>query len=321
MTAVLLDREGQEHTGVDRPAVESRLSAGEFFWFDLHEPDEAEFALLRDVFAFHPLALQAAQHFGKRPKAEDFDEFVFLVLYGAQTSERHDTLVEVHCFYSEHFLVTVRRAGCDPIEELRSRYTRRPAHLERPLALLYRLFSGLSESFFPALDGYDRHIEAVEEAIFRGPSETQLQEIVAMRRRLARLRRVAGPQRDVAAQLFGGISVLPDSDEEAERYFRNVYDHLVRVTELIDGYRELLTGAMDVYLSSVSDRLNRVTTRLTIVATIALPLIVISGFFGQNFGWLVDRIAGWPEFLGLAIVLPVVFIALLIVYLRRNKVV
>lgn len=140
-----------------------------------------------------------------------------------------------------------------------------------------------------------------------------------MRRRLNLLRRVVGPQRDMVSQLYGGLARLPGSDIEAERYFRDVFDHLIRVADLIDSYKDRLAGATDVYLSSVSNRLNVVVERLTVISTILLPLIVITGFFGQNFGWLVRHIGGIGMFLVLGIALPLLSAALLIVYLRRER--
>ena len=185
--------------------------------------------------------------------------------------------------------------------------------------MLYRLLDALSDSFFPALEDYDDRIEALQEETYSDPTEERLHEILAMRRQLNRLRRVVGPQRDLVGQLYGGASPLPGADVEAERYFRDVYDHLIRVTDLIDGYRDLLTGAMDIYLSSVSNRLNLVMERLTIISTIALPLILITGFFGQNFGWLVDQIGSLAAFLLLGLALPVAAAVLLVYYLRRQR--
>jgi magnesium transporter len=123
----------------------------------------------------------------------------------------------------------------------------------------------------------------------------------------------------VASQLFGGAAVLPGSDAEAERYFRDIFDHLIRVADLIDSYKDLLTGAMDVYLSTVSNRLNLVVERLTVLSTILLPLIVLTGFFGQNFGWLVRHVGSFTAFLLLGLALPVAAAALLVYYLRRQR--
>jgi magnesium transporter len=319
VTAILVDREGEERARVDRAAVESRLSAGEFFWLELEQPDEADFALLRDVFRFHPLALEDSRTFGQRPKLEEYENYVFLVVYGAAPAPDADRLVEVHCFYAENYLVTVRREHAPACHAVRERYTRSPGQLERPIVVLYRLLDALADSFFPALEDYDENIEKVEEAIFRDPRDEHLQEIVRMKRTLNRLRRVVGPQRDVASQFFGGAVVLPGSDAEAERYFRDIFDHLIRVADLIDSYKDLLTGAMDVYLSMVSNRLNLVVERLTVLSTILLPLIVLTGFFGQNFAWLVRHIGSLAAFLVLGLALPIIAAALLVLYLRRAR--
>jgi magnesium transporter len=319
MGSHLLDRDGTVQPRYDRVALESRLATGEFFWLDLHDPSEEDFVLLRDVFKFHPLALEDSEQFGQRPKLEDYEDFIFFVFYGAAPPPDEDRLVEVHCFYSERFLVTVRQDEAPACEALRERYSKRPAPLEKPIALLYRLLDALTDSFFPALEDFDERIDRVEDEIFREPREEQLEEVVRMKRRLNRLRRVVGPQRDVVGQLFGGIAQLPGSDPEAERYFRDVYDHLIRVADLIDSYKDLLTGAMDVYLSSVSNRLNLVVERLTVLSTILLPLIVLTGFFGQNFGWLVRNIGGIGSFLLFGVALPLAGAALLVLYLRRQR--
>jgi magnesium transporter len=156
------------------------------------------------------------------------------------------------------------------------------------------------------------------ESMVEGATNEQLQEMFAMRRRLVALRRVVSPQRDLMAGVGHGTIELPDVDEEGERYFRDIYDHLIRVSDMIDSYRDLLASSMDVYLSTVSNRLNLVVKRLTVIATIALPLIVITGFFGQNFGFLVEHVESWPAFLGLGIVLPLAAVVALLVILRRR---
>jgi magnesium transporter len=318
VTAFLLDREGMLQPRSDRAAVESRLTAGEFFWLDLYDPDEEEYRLLREVFQFHPLAIEDSEQFGQRPKIEDYESFVFLVLYGAAPEPDEDRLVEVHCFYSERFLVTVRREEAPACDLLRERYAKRPAKLVRPVVVLYQLMDALVDSFFPALADFDERIDMLQDEILAKPKEQELEQIFAMRRRLVVLRRAVTPQRDLVSQFVGGLVELPGVDREAERYFRDVYDHLIRVSDLIDSYRDLLTNVMDVYLSTVSNRLNEVMKRLTVIATVSLPLIVVSSFFGQNFGFLVDHIAGWPEFVVYGAALPLVGLVLLAVYLRRR---
>jgi magnesium transporter len=139
-----------------------------------------------------------------------------------------------------------------------------------------------------------------------------------MKRLLVGLRKAISPQRDMFAKVAAGIETLPGMTEDDERYFRDVYDHLIRINDLVDTYRDLLTSSMDVYLSTVSNRLNAVMKQLTIIATIFLPLAWITGFFGQNFGWMVRHIGSWEAFglLGLGTELAVV--AVMLVYFRRR---
>ena len=132
-----------------------------------------------------------------------------------------------------------------------------------------------------------------------------------MKRLLVGMRKAITPERDMFASLMGGVAELPGMSAEDERYFRDIYDHLIRISDLIDTYRDLLTSSMDVYLSTVSNRLNTVMKQLTIMATVFLPLTFITGFFGQNFGWMVGHIRSGPVFFGLGIGLEIVTVAAL----------
>ena len=140
-----------------------------------------------------------------------------------------------------------------------------------------------------------------------------------MKRLFVGLRKAITPQRDLFASLIGGVEDLPAMTQEDEHYFRDVYDHLIRISDLIDTYRDLLTSSMDVYLSTVSNRLNAVMKQLTIIATIFLPLSWLTGFFGQNFGFEVRHIAGWEAFLFLGIGLEVFGLLLLLGYFRWQR--
>ncbi len=301
----------------DRAEVEKLHAAGKFFWLDLEHPDEGDFTILRDVFAFHPLALEDAENFGQRAKLDEYGDYVFLVVYGANPDD--DRLVEVHCFYSERFLITLHRDDCPAFLELRTRYAKQEAPLGDPPRLLYRIVSALVDSFFPVLADLDDRIDELENAIFASADEAQLQEIFGMKRLLVGMRKAVTPQRDLFAGLMGGVAQLPGMTEDDERYFRDVYDHLIRISDLIDTYRDLLTGAMDVYLSTVSNRINVVMKQLAIIATIFLPLSFITGFFGQNFAFMVRHIAGWPAFAILGLGLELAFVAgLLLMFKRRG---
>jgi magnesium transporter len=307
---------GSAEMQFSRETVAELLARGGFFWLDLDRPEADDFEILRQVFGFHPLAVEDSEQFDQRAKIEEYDDFVFLVVYGASPDD--DRLVEVHCFYSERFLVTVHQDDCPAFAEIRRRYQRRDEAIDRPSLLLYRIVDGLVDSFFPILADFDDRIDELEDEIFREASDKQLQEIFQMKRLLVGMRKAVSPQRDAFAGLMGGVAELPGLAEGDERYFRDVYDHLIRISDLIDSYRDLLSSAMEVYLSTVSNRLNAVMKQLAVIATIFLPLAWLTGFFGQNFGWLVRSIGGWQAFVGVGVGTELVALAILLAFFKRR---
>jgi magnesium transporter len=297
--------------------VGEAISSGAFFWLDIVDLDAEGVKLLSDGFKFHPLAVEDAEHFGQRPKIDEYDDFFFLVVHGAQPDGSGP--LEVHFFYSERYLVTIRRGGCAEIDNVREHAARRRSQGGgTPIMLLYRLIDAVADTFFPVLGKFDDRIDDLEDAILAKPTEEQLATLFDMKRHLVALRKAVTPERDMFAGLVSGVSQLPGMTPDAERYFRDLYDHLVRVSDLVDSYRDLLTGAMDTHLSTVSNRLNEVMKQLTIIATVFLPLSFLTGFFGQNFGWMVNRLGSLGVFLGLAIGLELVTALGLVVWFRRR---
>ena len=312
---VIHDR-GSEQMHLTRDNVEELLTGDSFFWLDIDRPDQDDYAILRNVFKFHPLAVEDSEKFGQRAKIDDYDDYVFLVVYGAVPDD--DRLVEVHCFYSEKFLVTVHRDEAPAFTEVRQRYVKRQRPVDDPGHLLYRIIDALVDSFFPILADFDDRIDELENQTFLHAGDAQLQEIFRMKRLLVGMRKAITPQRDMFATLTGGVAELPGMSDEDERYFRDIYDHLIRISDLIDTYRDLLTSSMDVYLSTVSNRLNTVMKQLTIMATIFLPLSFITGFFGQNFGWMVSHIRSPAIFFALGIGLEVATVAALFTLFKKR---
>jgi magnesium transporter len=268
------------------------------------------------VFGIHHLAIDDATQFGQRPKLLDYDDFSQLIAYGVQ--EGSDELVEVHFFYSERYLVTVRHGDCAAFAEVRNRLAQRAKPVSR-LLLMHHILDELTDGFFPVLSSFDDRVDQLQDAIFARPTDGQLSELFDMKRWLIGVRKVITPQRDLVASLVGGVAELPGMTREIERYYRDLYDHLIRISDLVDSYRDLLTGSMDAYLSTVSNRLNAIMKQLTLIATIFLPLSFLTGFFGQNFGWMVQRIGSLGAFLlvGLGTELAVVG-GMLVVFRRRG---
>jgi magnesium transporter len=303
---------------LERDKVEALLAAGEFFWLDIHEPTKADLEILREEFHFHPLSLDDSWRFDQRPKLDDYDGYVFLVVFGASDDDDPDGLVELHCFYSERYLITLHRDDAPSLIELRERYIMRDVPVDDPARLLHAVVDGLVDSFFPRLSAIDDRIDVLEDSIFRQADDAQLQEIFSMKRSLVSMRKVISPQRDLFSSIVTGVENFPGMTDDDQRYFRDVYDHLIRIGDMVDTYRDLLTGAMDVYLSTVSNRLNAVMKQLAIIATVFMPLTFLTGFFGQNLSWMVEHIGGFGHFLVFGIGLELMTLAIVLTYFRRR---
>jgi magnesium transporter len=301
-------------TAVDEPAIRDHLAHDRFFWLDLASPAREEILRLRELFGFHPLAIEDTLHFDQRPKLDEYGDHVFLVFYGAVERE----LREVHLYISGAYLVTVHAGPLPALEVERHRVDEQALASEQ--FLLYRVLDALTDSFFPVLASIDDEIDDLEEAIVSNPTEECLRRLFGVRRELVALRKVITPQRDIFARSIDHISSLPGLTVDERDYFRDVYDHLIRMSDLVDSYRDLLSGAIDLYLSTVGNRQNEVMKQLAIVGTIFLPLSFITGFFGQNFGWLVAHaLTGLWSFLAFGIgSIVVTCIALLLFFRRRG---
>ncbi len=281
-------------TGIDETRIREHLQRDHFFWLDLTAPGHEDLAQLREIFGFHPLALEDSESFSQRPKLDNYGDHVFLVFYGAWRHRAGDPepLREVHLFISGKFLVTVHRDPLPPLDEQREQLDGRALHSEQ--FLLYRVLDALTDSFFPILADMDDEIDDLEAAVLANPTDRQLERLFSLKRQLVTMRKVVTPQRDLFARSVDQIAQLPGLELDERDYFRDVYDHLIRISDLIDSYRDLLSGATDLYLSTVSNRQNDVMKQLTVIATIFLPLSFITGFFGQNFGFMVTHLISHP---------------------------
>jgi magnesium transporter len=350
----VLDETGQVIEDVTREQIEALVKGKKFFWLDLPDVGDEEVGWLRDVFGFHPLAIEDVEHFGERPKIEEYDGYVTLVLYGSGAEPADPTgnngtatngtaangtvapaapgsaddgsvakgqieaLSEVHCFLSEQYLVTVHRGHCPAFGALLARAHARKVPVTEPSRLFYRVADTLVDSFFPVLAELDDRIDTLQSEVIAHPDNEQLGELLGYRSALIALRRVVAPQRDLFAALSSQVTELPGFDDDQVRYLRDVYDHLIRLSDMIDGYRDLLSGTTDAYLSVVSNQLNVVMKQLAIISTVFLPLSFITGFFGQNFTWVLNRIGSWESFVVLGLGSEVVAVALLVILFRRR---
>jgi magnesium transporter len=314
MDSFLVTADGIERN-VSQGAVRRLLDTSARFWLDLTGMDsETADSLLRGTFGFHELAIEDAEHFGQRPKLDTYDDFTALVVYGAAEGQ----LVEVHCFYTENYLVTVHHQACQELNDLASRLTQRAVPRGDQIMLLYRVVDALTDGYFPVLASIDDRIDELEDEILQRPTDQQLGQLFDMKRSLIAMRKVVAPQRDMFAELLSDTGDFPGMTPEAERYFRDRYDRLIRISDLVDSYRDLMSGVLDTHLSTVSNRLNVVMKQLTIIATIFLPLSFLTGFFGQNFTWMVNRITGLWAILAFGFGLPLAVVVALIVLFRQR---
>jgi len=303
---------------IDREAIAGLLARDEYFWLDLTDPSEDDVTALGEVFSFHPLALEDMRKRGQRPKLDDFGEYMFLVYYGAGEGEHGEIeLEEVHAFLSGGYIVTAHQGACAALEEAHERLEAQTPRSEQ--FVVYRVLDGLTDTFFPVLDSLDDRMERLDGEIFDRPQPSQLEEIVTLRRQLVALRRVVTPQRDLLARGVDDILEIPGLEADSRNYFRDVYDHAIRISDQIDSYRDLLAGTRDAYLSVVSNRLNQITKQLTVVATIFLPLSFIVGFFGQNFKWMVVNIDSEADFIVLGIGSLLLSVIGLLFWFRRGS--
>lgn len=290
-----------------------------FFWLDLVNPSADELHALGDSLSLHSLSIEDSLTFGQRPKLDDYEQYAMFVLYGAaQTDDDHDIdLLEIHAYVHGDYVMTVRRSPCAAIDHLHQVLGKGVSLPES--GVIYRIVDALVDTFFPLLAQIDDRIDELEDAIIAGATQEDLQTLFMLKRRLVHLRKVVTPQRDLLARATDRLADVPGLEAGSRDYFRDVYDHMIRISDMVDTYRDLLTGAMDVYLSSIANRQNDVMKQLSVVATIFLPLTFITGFFGQNFLWMTDRISSAMAFLCLGIGGILVSSVLLILLFKKLR--
>jgi len=298
---------------LDLGSILALRERGEFFWLDLKAPTPEEIDALGPLFGFDAFAVEDTREFGQRPKLDPYDGHVLLVFYGTDGEE----LVEVHVYVSGDAVVTVRHGHCATLRQARERLSRIQARSEEEA--VYRVLDALTDSFFPTLEAIEAEVEELEQSILDGTMPHHRQDVLDLRRRLADLRRVAVPQRDVLSSSATVIEALPGlSSDDRHPWLRDIQDHLRSIAERIDLEREAVDQALDLYVAGTNYRLNQVIKQLTVVATIFLPLTFVTGFFGQNFGWLVDHISSLTAFLVYGVGGTLLAGALLLWWFRRS---
>lgn len=310
-------------TDASLDAIQQAVAGGQFFWLDLdlHDPgpDDDVSGMLINTFHFHPVAVNAASQFGQRARIDDYDDFVHIITFGMSGDGKSPA--EVHCFITAKFIVSLHQGDCPALGQVHDRLANHHATTVAPpqVAVFYVMMDTLIDSFFPVLSDFDEAIDKLESEILQTPTEAQLGTLFTMKRRLMAIRRVITPQRDMIASLNAGMVEIPGMTDQGAAYFRNLYDHLIRISDMVDSYRDLISGAMDTHLSMVSNRLNVVMKQLAVIATIFLPLGFLTGFFGQNFSWPIAHLqTGLGKFIFFGLGTEVVAIVLLFILFKRR---
>lgn len=288
------------------------------FWLDVEAPDEDDFELLEEVFGFHHLTLEDIRHQNQRAKLEEYPGYAFVVLFQAVLGSRERLKFEEHhIFLARDYLVTVHSEPSKTLNELRDRLKASP-ELARddPGFLAYLVLDQIVDSLFPVLERMDQKIDDLEARIIVKADGSLLTEINQAKHRVIELRRHLGAERDLFQRLI--THSLDFRTQELTVYWRDIYDHLVRQYETVDSLRDLLSNATDVYLSTISNRLNNTMKALTVIASLFLPLTFLTGFYGMNFAYLTQVLETPREAFAIGVGTMVISIAIQIYYFRRR---
>jgi magnesium transporter len=257
------------------------------------KPTDEEYALLDEVFGFHPLAIEDSIQYSQRPKIESYQHlgdvcqqgYFYMVFHSPDLETFKEKLrtKEIDMFMSERYLVTIHEEESRTINDLVGRATADARVVLDPGIdmLLHNILDHITDAYMPILDYLGDTLDDLEDRALHEPTNEVLTEISGKKRELLNLRRIVGPQREVLAMLTRGE--VPFIRMEARAYFRDVQDHLNRTVETVELYRDLVLGARDIYLSSISNNLNQIMKTLTIISVIALPMTIVTSFFGMNF--------------------------------------
>ena len=249
-------------------------------WHDLRDPNSPELDRLAEQLHLHPLHIEDCRHRKQRAKVEEGADYIFVVLKPIHVTGDGEVLIdELDLFLGRDYLITVQEGECPAVRAYMDQLHATAGQL-RPDQLFYKIMDGAVDAYSPVLDWFNDAIDTIEDTVLEKPSPAVLQRIIEAKRGLSELRRVLSNMRDVAGHLQRMETGLIQRD--LWPFLRDIYDHLARNMDMVEMQRDLLSGAMDIYLSNVANRTNQVMKVLTVLGTIALPAIVISGFYGMN---------------------------------------
>ncbi len=305
-------------THVD-PAFITRLCRRDaFFWLDLLAPGAAELAMLGDLLRLHPLAVEDTREFGQRPKVDVYDDHVLIVFYSVRIDDGRPLPVEVHIHVSGSCIVTAHHDPCVDLDRLRQVLATETTKSED--YLVYRILDGLTDAYYPALGCIEERVDALEGQVLTRPHHHHLQTGYRLKQDVHDLQRRVSAQNDMMPAAVEAILELPGLSHGTRVYLRDVNDHLAQVASELRRQAADLAAVTDTYFNANTNRLNVSVTRLTIVATFFLVWTLVTSFFGQNFGWLVEHVASRTDFFVYGVgglVIPTVLLGVYF-YVRRR---
>jgi magnesium transporter len=285
-------------TTIDLETIKQLRERDEFFWIDLVHPSDEDVDRLGQVLGLHPVAMEDTREFGQRPKLDPYGDYLMLVFYSARVTGDPDwpaEPLEVHVYLSGQFMATVRRDRCDALDALHGKLHDQPTHDEE--VLIYRVLDGLTDAYYPVIDAIENEIDALEAAVLVRPRREHLSRSYRLKQNVHQLYRQVAAQRDLSSTAPDAILRLKGLESSSRPYLRDIGDHLYQIAGEFQRQIEDLIALTQTYFNANSDRLNAVATRLTVGGTIFVLYTVVTGFFGQNFGWLVDNISTKMDFL------------------------
>lgn len=288
LRAVSLDAGGKPVQLQSADEIRAALASGtRSMWVDLDATDARETALLADVFQFHPVSIDEAKNPDTRVKVEEFDQYLFVIVrtvaFEEQTEDDPYDLetVNLACFLGENYLVTARCGSTSALDGMLETAKAKPHLLAAgPARLLHLVLNEAVDEFFPILDRIEDFLDDLEERVFGSYDQATLRDIFSVKRLVLTLRRHLAPERDVFTILANRPNAFLSGD--VQRYFRDSYDKVLRINDGLETYRELLSNTLESYLMQVSNRLGNITKTLSVVATISVPFVVVSGMWGMN---------------------------------------
>ena len=308
----------ENFTVKDLPELLKDLSA--VIWVDMESPNEEDERVLLDVFKFHPLTVEDCRENRHYPKIEEFEDYIYFIVHGvrAETSPERFNTIELDGFLGPNYVITYHHDMFRSINNVKQLLHTTPMACQRgPAFLLHQILDQVVDFYSPVLDDFDDRIDRLEDDIFKlkQPNNEILSEIMDLKRSVLRLRRISVKQMDVLHRMSRGEFSL--ITEEMRPFYRDVHDHLVRVVDLAESYRDLISGSLEAYLSVVSNRLNEIMKVLTIFSAIMLPLTFIAGVYGMNFENMPELHSRYGYYTVWAIML-LVAIGMLLFFRRRG---